>query len=92
METKEFVIIQALEEFANSYLGKFIDHTKNYLQVFADNPAILAQYQEEYADRLALRNYVLDLAEEIQSRSGTWIIDDGKTPENANLLRTMEEL
>lgn len=92
MNTKEYVIIQALEEFAGSYLGKFIDQTKSAIQVFADNPEMLEEFQQEYANRLALRNYARDIAEEIQNRSGTWVIDDGKTPENDNLLRTMEGL
>ena len=92
MNTKEYVIIQALEEFANSYLGKRIDETRGWIEVFADKPEILDQFKQDYANRKALRNYVLDLAEEIQMKSGTWIIDDGKTPENDNLLRTMEGL
>lgn len=91
MNTKEYIIIEALNELDKS-LGKHLDQTKSAIQVFSLDEEMVAQFRTEYANRVALRNYVRDLAEEIQSRSGTWIIDDSRTPENARLLETMEGL
>jgi hypothetical protein len=91
MNTKEYVIVSALNEYSRT-IGRYIDQSKSAMIVWSEHPELLAEAKTEYNNRKELKAFILNLAEEIQARSGTWIIDDSRTPENAPIIETMEAL
>ncbi len=87
MNTREYLIVEGLNALDDVIL-KHLEQTKSAIRVFSDDEEMLQQYKQEYANRLELRNFVRDLAEEFQ-KSG-YAITDSRTPDNARLLATME--
>jgi hypothetical protein len=89
MNTEQAILVSALETFEN-YIGKHLDQTRSSLIVFSDDEELRGQYQQEFAQRKELINYVRDLVEQI-NLSG-YAITDKDTPENQRLLNTLENL
>lgn len=89
MNTEQAIIVSALETFEN-YIGKHLDQTRSSLTAFRDDEELRAEYQQEFAQRVELINYVRDLVEQM-NQSG-YAITDKDTPENQRLLNTLENL
>lgn len=89
MNTEQAILVSALETFED-YLNKHITQTQDSIRVFSDDEEMRTQYQQEFAQRTELKNYIRDLVEQI-NLSG-YAIEDRHTPENRRLLETLENL
>lgn len=89
MNTEQAILVSALETF-DDYIGKHLDQTRDRLRFFGEDEEMRAEYQQEFAQRAELRNYIRDLVEQM-NLSG-YAITDKDTPENQRLLNTLENL
>jgi hypothetical protein len=89
MNTEQAIIVSALEVFED-YINKHLDQTKDSVRVFSEDEELRTQFQQEFAQRVELKNYIRDIAEQI-NLSG-YAITDKDTPENQRLLNTLENL
>ena len=89
MNTKQAIIVSALETF-EKYIEKHLDQTRSNLRVFSDDEELTTQFQEEFANRKFLINYIRDLAEEMNQTG--YAITDSTTPDNRRLIETLENL
>jgi hypothetical protein len=87
MSIKNAIIVSGLETFAD-YLGKHLDQTRDRLRLFGEDEEMRATYQQEFAQRVELRNYVRELINELEEHG----FIDTDTPENRRLLNTLENL
>lgn len=89
MNTEQAIILTALETFED-YLNKYLQQTRDSIRIFSDDEELRTQFQQEFAQRVELKNYIRDLAEQM-NQSG-YAITDSTTPENRRLLNTLENL
>ena len=89
MNTEQAILVSALETF-DDYIGKYLDQTRDSVRIFSDDEELRTQFQQEFANRTFLRNYVRDLIEQM-NQSG-YAITDSTTPDNKRLLETLENL
>jgi len=89
VNTEQAIIVSALETFED-YLNKYLDQTRDSIRIFSDDEELRTQFQQEFAQRVELKNYVRDIVEQI-NLSG-YAITDSTTPENQRLLKTLENL
>jgi hypothetical protein len=89
MNTEQAILVSALEVFED-YINKHLDQTRSSITVFSDDEEQRALFQQEFAQRVELKNYARDLIDQI-NQSG-YMITDRHTPENQRLLDTLENL
>jgi hypothetical protein len=89
MNTEQAIIVSALETFED-YLNKYLDQTRDSIRIFSDDEELRTQFQQEFAQRVELKNYARNLIDTI-NLSG-YMITDRHTPENQRLLDTLENL
>jgi hypothetical protein len=89
MNTEQAILVSALETFED-YLNKHIEQTRDSIRVFSEDEETRAEYQQEFANRVFLKNYARDLIDQI-NQSG-YAIEDRHTPDNRRLLETLENL
>ena len=89
MNTEQAIIVSALETFED-YLNKYLDQTRDSIRIFSDDEELRTQFQQEFAQRVELKNYARDLIDQI-NLSG-YAIEDRHLPENRRLLNTLENL
>ena len=87
MNTKQAILVSAFETF-DDYIGKHLDQTRDSIRIFSDDDELRTQFQQEFANRTFLRNYVRDLIEQM-NLSG-YAITDSTTPDNRRLIETLE--
>jgi hypothetical protein len=89
MNTEQAILVSALEVFED-YINKHLDQTRSSIMVFSDDEEQRTLFQQEFAQRVELKNYARDLIDQI-NQSG-YAIEDRHLPDNRRLLETLENL
>jgi hypothetical protein len=89
MNTEQAILVSALEVFED-YINKHLDQTRSSIMVFSDDEEQRTLFQQEFAQRVELKNYARDLIDQI-NLSG-YAIEDRHLPDNRRLLETLENL